>query len=59
MKKIYTAAWFLTGFLFLASVVTGNFNALSLFVFSLIALGLVYALMLWTLIENNRGYKTE
>ena len=59
MKKIYTAAWFLTAILFLASVFTGSFNVLSLFVFSLVALGLVYALVLWTVIANYRVHKTD
>lgn len=54
MKKIYTAAWFLLAILFLASVLTGSLNPTSLVAFSLIALGLVYALALWTVVINTR-----
>ncbi len=57
MKKIYTAAWFLLAILFLATVLTGSLNPVSLVVFSLIALGLVYALALWVVIDNSRIYK--
>lgn len=54
MRKIYTAAWLLLTVLFLASVLTGNFNPVSLFVFGLTALGLVHALALWTVVVNTR-----
>ena len=58
MKKIYPTAWFLLAILFFASVFTGSFNELSLVVFSLIALGLVYALALWAVIDHSRFYRT-
>ncbi len=54
MKKIYTAAWFLLAILFLAAILTGYLNPVSLVAFSLFALGLVYALALWTVVINTR-----
>jgi len=54
MRKIYTAAWLLLTVLFLASVSTGNFNPVSLLIFSLIALGLVYAPALWAVVVNTK-----
>lgn len=54
MKKIYTAAWFLLGILFIAAVLTGYLNPVSLVVFSLFALALVYALAVWTVFVNTR-----
>lgn len=59
MKKIYTAAWFLLTLFFVATVFTGYFNALSLVVFSLGALALVYALALWTLFVNTPDEAVE
>jgi hypothetical protein len=37
---------------------TGSFNPVTLFVFSLIALALVNTLMLWSVIVNTRNLKT-
>lgn len=59
MKNIYVAAWFLLTILFLASVFTGYFNALSLVVFSLSALALVYALAIWSLYVNTPEVTTK
>lgn len=57
MKNIYTGAWILLTILFVASVLTGYFNPLSLVVFSLVALTLVFALALWVVMENVQGQK--
>ena len=58
MKKFFAAALYLLAILFLAAVLTGSFNGLSSLVFSLLALGLVYTLALWSVIDNSRGHKT-
>ncbi len=54
MEKIYTAAWLLLATLFLAAVLTGYLNPVGLVTFSLFALGLVYALALWTVVANTK-----
>ncbi len=54
MKKIYTTAWFLLAILFIAAVLNGYLNPVGLVVFSLFALALVYALALWTVVNNAR-----
>lgn len=58
MKKIYSAAWVLLTVLFIASVFTGSLNAISLVAFSFAALGLVYALILWVIVDNSRDHTT-
>lgn len=58
LKKFYAAVWVLLFSAALVSLLTGTANWATLVIYSLIALGLVYALALWTLIENNRGHKT-
>lgn len=58
MKKIYSAAWILLTFFFIAAVFTGSLNAISLVAFSFAALGLVYALILWVIVDNSRNHST-
>lgn len=58
-KKFYISAWILLAAAAFISIVTGSFNAVTLFVFSLAALGLVYALGLWSVIINTRDLETE
>lgn len=57
MKNIYKAAWVLLTVSFIVSVLTGYFNPLSLVLFSLAALGLVFALALWVVIDNVQAHK--
>ena len=59
MKKIYLLAWISLTITFVASVLTGYYNPLSLVVFSLIALALVFALALWTVIVNVQGHRAS
>jgi hypothetical protein len=54
MKKFYLAALFLLTLTFLAVVITGSFSWLSLMVFGLAALALVYSLALFSLYPNPR-----
>ena len=53
MKKFYVLAWFLLAMAFLGSALSGAFNATEMVVFSLVALGLVYTLALWSVIVNT------
>jgi uncharacterized membrane protein YhdT len=55
MKNLYVTAWILTLAAAFVSVFTGTFNAPELIAFSFIALGLVYALVLWSVIDNTRS----
>jgi hypothetical protein len=59
MKKFYGSAWFLLAAAVLVAVLTGALTPVSLFVFSLVALALVYTLVLWLVITNTRDLKTE
>jgi len=54
MKKFYVSAWLLLAASVLVSVFTGTFNPIGMVVFSLVAVGLVYAFALWTVIVNTR-----
>lgn len=54
IKKFYAAAWILLALTASVALLTGSFNAVTLFVFSLAALALVYALALWTVVVNTR-----
>lgn len=54
MKKIYIAGWFIVALAALVSIFTGTLTPAVLFVYSLLALGLVFALMLWLVIVNTR-----
>ncbi len=54
IKKLYTAVWILLTLTAFATFLTGNFNHLTLLLFSLGALALVHALALWTVINNTR-----
>lgn len=59
MKNIYIASWVLLAISFLATLFTGSFNAVSLFVFSFAVLALVYALALWSVIVNTQNTQPE
>ncbi len=54
MKQLYLSAWLLLGTAAILAGVTGFFNSLTLFIFSCIALGLVYGFALWSVIVNTR-----
>jgi hypothetical protein len=58
LKKFYAAAWILLFLAVFVSLVTGAANWVALVIFSFLALALVYAHALWTLVVNNRGRKT-
>ena len=58
MKKIYVLGWVSLAAAVLVSTLTGTFNPARLVVFSLIALGLVHMLVLWSVIVNTREIKT-
>ena len=59
MKKFYVLAWFLLAASALVSVFTGTFNPLATVVFSLVALALVLALALWSVIVNTRDVQPQ
>ena len=59
MKKSYVSAWFLLAAAAFVAVLTGVMNAAALVAFSLVALGLVYALALWSVFTNTKGLQTE
>lgn len=59
MKNFYISAWILLAITAFVSVLTGTFNAVTLFVFSLVALALVYTLALWSVITQTRDLKAE
>lgn len=55
MKNIYAAAWFVLALAVIVSLFTGSFTAGSLFVYSLIALVLVYGLALQAVFVQTRN----
>ncbi len=57
MKNFYISAWILLFLAAFVSLATGTANWAALVIYSLIALALVHALMLWTLFDNNREHK--
>jgi hypothetical protein len=59
MKNFYISAWILLAMAAFVSVLTGASNPVTLFVFSLVALALVYTLALWSVVVNARDLKTE
>lgn len=59
MKKLYVSAWFLLAAAAFVAGFTGAMNAAALVMFSLVALGLVYALALWSVFTNTRELETE
>jgi len=59
MKKLYFASWILLAIVAFASIVTGTLNGLSLVAFSLVGLGLVYVLALWSVFTNTRELQGE
>jgi len=58
MKNFYISAWILLFLAAFVSLATGTANWAALVIYSLIALALVHALMLWTLINNTHEFKT-
>ena len=59
LKKFYILAWFWTAIAVLISVLTGTFGAKTVVVFGFIVLGLIHALMLWSVIVNTRDTPPE
>lgn len=59
MKQIYISAWILLALAALVAISTGSFSTAVLLVFSLIALGLVFTLAVWSVIVNTQDLKTE
>jgi hypothetical protein len=59
MKKFYISAWFLLVASAFISLFNGSFNSAALFVFSLVALVLVLAAAMWSVIVQTRDFKTE
>lgn len=58
MKQIYISTWILLAIAASVTVLTGSFDSVALMVFSLIALGLVQALALWSVYAQTRNFKT-
>lgn len=58
LKNLYVLAWILLAASVLGSAVTGVLAPAALLGFSLAALGLVYALALWSVVVNTREIKT-
>lgn len=58
-KKFYISAWFLLAATAFISFFNGSFNPAALLVFSFVALVLVSALGLWSVIVQTRDLKTE
>ncbi len=59
MKKLYISAWFLLAAAVIVSAFGGVVDGPVLLVFSLVALGLVYALALWSIVVNAREPETK
>ncbi len=54
IRKFYILGWMLLAAAVLATLMTGYFNPVALVIYSLIALGLVHALVLWQAVTNTR-----
>ena len=54
MKNFYISAWILLAAAALLTLLTGYLTVPALFVFSLVGLALIHALMLWSVIVNTR-----
>jgi hypothetical protein len=59
MKKIYVGSWILLAVVVLGSVLNRTITPGSALIYSLLALGLVFTMMLWSVIVNTREIKTE
>lgn len=57
LKKFYATTWILLFLTAFVSLVTETANWAALVIYSLVALALVYALLLWTLVDHNRRHK--
>lgn len=55
MRKIYVAAWIIVALAVLVSIFTSTFNAVTLFVCSLVVLALVYSPGLWTVMFHSKS----
>lgn len=58
-RNLYVLAWILLATAVFVSFLTGTLTPAALVVFSLVALGLVYWLALWSVIANTRVIETE
>lgn len=58
MKNFYISAWIILAAAVFVAVLIGSFNPVALLAFSLVALVLVFALMLWTVVVNTRNLET-
>lgn len=58
MKNFYISVWIILAMAVSVAVLTGSFNPAALLAFSLVALVLVFALMLWTVVVNTRNLET-
>jgi hypothetical protein len=59
MKQIYVGSWILLAMVVFGSILTHTLTPASAVVYSLLALGLVFTLMLWLAIVHTRETKTE
>lgn len=59
MKNFYISAWIILAAAAFIAFLTGSFNPVALLAFSLAALVLVFALMLWAVVVNTRDLETE
>jgi hypothetical protein len=53
MKVLYGTAWFILAAGVVLAIVSGSFNAGALVGFSLIGLGLIYTLALWSVLTEQ------
>jgi hypothetical protein len=59
MKQIYVGSWILLAMVVFGSVLSRTLTPEAAVIYSLLALGLVFTLMLWSVIVNTRETKTE
>lgn len=59
MKKLYVGSWILLAMVVLGSVLNRTITPGAALIYSLLALGLVFTMMLWSVIVNTRDIKTE
>jgi hypothetical protein len=59
MTNFYVLAWFLLIAGVLVAAFHGTLTPVAMLVYSIMALGLVFALMIWAVIANERKTMTE
>ena len=59
IKKFYSFAWLVLTGSVVASIFMGQLDPIRLLAFSLAALALVYALLLWSVFANTRDMRIE